>query len=59
MLVTRRETVHEVKRVNGGKSCREFGLQAARFAGHLELDAFHLFSQVVPIKQAAFVITQA
>ena len=59
MLVTRRATIHKVKRVNGGKSCREFGLQAARFAGNLQLDAFLLFSLVVLIKRIAFVIMQA
>lgn len=59
MLVTRRETVHEVKRVNGGKSYRKFSLQAAWFADNLELDAFLLFSLVVQIKPTAFVIMQA
>jgi hypothetical protein len=59
MLVARRKTVHEVKRVNGGKSYRKFGLRAARFAGNLELDAFLLFSQVALIKPTAFVIVQA
>jgi hypothetical protein len=59
MLVTRRETVHEVKRVNGGKSYQKFGFQAGRCAGNLEFDAFHLFSLVVLINPTAFVIMQA